>query len=410
MNLRLKLFLFVIYLGFSTHLSAQENEKTEDWGIKFGGFIKSDYWFDSRKIGSAREDLFALYPLNESFDKDGNDINAKPSFNFTAITSRLSGKIKGPDAFGAKTSGLLEADFSGMSNENINTFRLRHAFLKLKWEKQELLFGQFWHPMFVADVFPSVISLNTGVPFQPFNRSPQVRYTYSVHGMNVIMAAIAQRDYANEGPAGRSNIYMRNSLIPNLHGQIQYKTNRHTDGVAFDYKVIMPQTLTDSSISTNERVSSYSLMMYYKQNREKSEFKFKAIYGQNMSDLMLMGGYAVASIDTATGIQTYTPTKNFTIWANYIYGKKVKIGVFGGFTKNLGTKEENIGIYYARGSNIAYLYRIAPSISFVSEKVQLSTEIEYTSAAYGIANNFGVVKNVKEISNIRLLFSAFYFF
>ena len=62
------------------------------------------------------------------------DINAKSGFNILSIQSRLTGKITGPDAFGAKTSGQLEGEFFGTADSDVNGFRLRHAFVKLDWE------------------------------------------------------------------------------------------------------------------------------------------------------------------------------------------------------------------------------------------------------------------------------------
>ncbi|MCD4696911.1 MAG: hypothetical protein K8S16_11805, partial [Bacteroidales bacterium] len=142
--------------------NAQDDKK---FGIKFSGFVKSDIFYDSRQTVDIREGHFLLYPKNEYLDENGKDINAVSKFNILAIQTRLKGVITGPDAFGAKTSGLIEGAFFGNIGTDINGFRLRHAFVKLSWEKTELLVGQFWHPMFVTSCFPGTVSFNTGVPF-----------------------------------------------------------------------------------------------------------------------------------------------------------------------------------------------------------------------------------------------------
>jgi len=402
--------LLLILLVITSEILAQEKKEEKNWGIGFHGFVKTDFWFDTRQVGGARENLFALYLLNESLDIQGSDINAKPSFNFSAITSRITGIINGPDALQAKTSGVIEADFSGMSNEDINGFRLRHAYLKLNWLKSEFLFGYYWHPMFVTAVFPEIISLNTGAPFQPFIRNPQIRYTYSSGKLNIIAAVLSQRDYANEGPAGRSPVYISNAIVPNVHLQIQIINKHQIFGLAGDSKILKPELATDSNIITNEKIGTYAIMAYYKFEKEAFTAKFKTILGQNMTEHLLLGGYAVKTYDSISAIKTYTPTNHLFVWGNFLYGKKIKLGIFGGYAKNLGSSDENIGIYYSRGSNIDYLYRFAPSCSVIKRKTQLSFEIEYTTAAYGTPNEKGLVKNTKEISNIRLLFTAFYFF
>ncbi|HOD67757.1 MAG TPA: hypothetical protein PKM94_13830, partial [candidate division Zixibacteria bacterium] len=85
----------------------------QDFGIKFSGFVKSDFFHDSRQTVSLREGHFLLYPAGISRDVRGEDVNDRGSFNYLAIQTRLTGAITAPDAFGAKVSGVLEADFFG---------------------------------------------------------------------------------------------------------------------------------------------------------------------------------------------------------------------------------------------------------------------------------------------------------
>jgi len=411
----MKIFLtIVVFVGLlSGNIGAQSDttkKETPKFGINFTGFIKSDYWYDTRQVVAAREELFLLYPHTIKLDKNGDDINAEDYLNFSAITSRLTGIITGPDAFGAKTSGMIEGDFSGVSNDDINGFRLRHAFGKLKWEKSELLFGQYWHPMFVTEVFPYVISLNTGAPFQPFIRNPQLSYTRHFNKLNVQLAAITQRDNANSGPAGPSGVYMRNAIVPNIHLQIQYKSDNNVLGLAGDWKTLRPKLVTDSMLITKEQVSSYAAMAYWKYKKDKFTWRFKTIYGQNMTEHLLLGGYAVHTYDTLTGIETYTPSNHLFLWGNIQYGKKVVFGLFGGYAKNFGTTDTNIGKYYTRAADIDYMYRVAPSVTWVSNKVWICFEPEYTVAAFGKPNEKGLVQNTTEVANTRLLLTLFYFF
>ena len=147
------LIIFIVSAAF--RLVAQEEKQ---YGIKFSGFVKNDFFFDSRQTVTAREGHFMLWPSAESLDFNSDDINAKANLNFLAIQSRLSGKISGPDAFGAKTSGLIEGDFFAQANDNINLFRMRHALIKLNWENTELLTGQYWNPLFVTVCFPGTVS------------------------------------------------------------------------------------------------------------------------------------------------------------------------------------------------------------------------------------------------------------
>ncbi|MDO9137052.1 MAG: hypothetical protein Q7U21_04465, partial [Lutibacter sp.] len=103
---------------------------SQDFGIQWKGFVKADYFFDTRQTVTAREGHFLLYPENELFDKTGKDINAASSLNMLAIQTRLTGMITGPEVLGAKSSGMIEGEFFGHSDGDINGFRLRHAITK----------------------------------------------------------------------------------------------------------------------------------------------------------------------------------------------------------------------------------------------------------------------------------------
>ncbi|MDZ7633359.1 MAG: hypothetical protein U5L72_02520 [Bacteroidales bacterium] len=160
---------------------AGAQEAGQTFGIKFSGFVKTDIFYDSRQSSASnglREGHFYLYPDDILYDDDMNDLNANPSFHILNIQTRIRGDITGPDAFGAKTSGAIEAEFFGTSESDLNGFRLRHAYVKMDWQKVSLLAGQYWHPMFPAENFPGTVSFNTGVPFLPFSRNPQVRLVY----------------------------------------------------------------------------------------------------------------------------------------------------------------------------------------------------------------------------------------
>ncbi len=190
--------LALLFLALGSY--AENDLKTPVFGISFSGFVKTDILYDSRQTVSIREGHYLLYPKGEQRDQDGRDVNAASSFHMLSIQSRLLGKITGPDAFGAKTSGLIETEFFGTADGDINGFRLRHAYVKLNWRATELMVGQFWHPLFVTESYPEVVSFNTGAPFQPFNRSPQIRLTHQMGRWSLMATALAQRDFSSFGP------------------------------------------------------------------------------------------------------------------------------------------------------------------------------------------------------------------
>jgi len=405
-----KLLLAVLFVGCFINIVLAQEKKT--FGISFSGFVKSDVIYDTRQTISIREGHFLLYPAPELHDKNHKDVNAKSNFNILSIQTRLTSNLTAPNAFGAKSSGLLEGEFFGHSEGDINGFRLRHAFVKLDWTNISLLVGQTWHPMFVTEMFPGVVSFNTGVPFQPFSRNPQVRLTYTGENYKLIAGAMAQRDFQSHGPAEFSSSYLRNTGIPDIHLQFHYMNTGILLGSGVGYKSLTPRLVTVKKIKTDETVSGVTLIGFAKFILDPITIKAQGIYGDNNTDLMQLGGYAVQSTDAITGIEKYTALSNFTAWGEISTGKEIEYALFFGYTKAIGASENITGAYYGRGTDIDNVLRISPRIQFNSEKNRISAELEYTSASYGKPNNLnkGKVEDLMTVSNIRLLVAFYLYF
>jgi len=422
-----KVYLLIL-LGVATsflNLSySQDQKEGKSFGIAFSGFVKNDVFFDSRQTVSARLGHFLMYPQPIALDRDGIDINDRSNLNILAIQSRLTGKITGPDAFGARTSGVLEGAFFGHSNGDINGYRLRHAYVKLNWEKTELLAGQFWHPMFVTSTFPGTISFNTGVPFQPFSRNPQVRLTRQVGKFKLMAAILEQVDFSSPGGAET----LRNSHIPDMQLQLHYE---HKDakselitGIGAGYKILNPRLVTDSSYAANEKVKSLSLLSFIKYKTKPFTLKGEVSWGQNMFDLLMLGGYAsslnLSDAQLQRGIKGYETMDVVSFWTDlHTNNQKFQLGLFSGYTENLGAKAaiNNLDLYM-RGNDVKYIYRISPRAIWRSGKTQFALELEHTTAAYTkkdhsgkpLIDDYGRITATEEVANFRALLAVFYFF
>jgi hypothetical protein len=395
----------------------KDNEKVEEkkkmFGIKFSGFVKNDFIYDTRQVVSARDLHFMLYPKNVKLDPDGNDINAKADFNYLAIQSRLTGKITGPDAFGAKTSGVIEGAFFGQLESNINSFRLRHAYVKLNWKTTEVLAGQYWHMMFVTGCFPGTVSFNTGVPIQFFSRNPQIRITQKLGKITLAGAAATQLDFVSPGGAET----LQNALLPDLTGQFSYTTKELLVGVTAGYKQLMPRIETNTGYKTDQMVSGFTTQAFFKYVFKPITFKIQTTYAQNGFDGLQIGGYAVKSItDVDRDYRDYTTINTIGVWSDiHTNNKKYQFGLFSGLIRNLGSIDEieeiDMIARYTRGSDIEYVYRISPRAILNSGKVRLAAELEHTCAAYGdsVSDN-AVPQNSKVVRNNRILVALYYFF
>ncbi len=95
--------------------------------------------------------------------------------------------------------------------------------------------------------------------------------------------------------------------------------------------------------------------------------------------------------------------------ASYTIGKW-QPSVFAGYTLNAGSDRLATAQVYARGADIAYIYRFAPMITFTTGKFSLIGEVEYTAAAYGENTEKFKVINTKETGNYRIGLGAVYSF
>ena len=417
----MKKALFLLIVILIPTLSFSQKNDSEKIKVTINGFVKNDMFWDSRQTISAREGHFLLFPAPVKLDIDGNDINEGTNFNFLAIQSRVAVNIKGANVLNAKISAKIEGDFFGQLNSNINLFRLRHAYIKMNWTSTELLIGQYWIAMFVPECFPGTISFNTGSPFQPFGRNPQIRLTQKLGKAKFMVMANSQRDYTSRGPnpaAPSSTLtsgqFMRNSGMPEISGQFHIKpTTNLLFGIGASYKQIKPQIATTNGYKTDETIGGFSSIAFLKLTTKKMTFKLQGIYGQNMPDVLSIGGFGISdSTDILKGFVTYTNLNTFSAWADiHTNGKKIQVGLFGGYSQNLGANDDIIGPIYGLGTNIESMYRVSPRLSFKYNKLKFALEGEYTVANFGsTTNSKGVPTNLTAASNFRVLFAAYYFF
>lgn len=431
-----------------TKLSAQSTEvkpattevKQPLFGITFSGYVKTDIIFDTRQTVGLREGQFLLYPDLQMKDAEGKDINAKSNFNMLSIQTRLAGTITGPDVLKARSSAYFEGEFFGNINTAINSFRLRHAWVKLAWTHTELMVGQYWHPMFVANCSPETVSFNTGAPFVVFSRNPQVRLTQSLGNFKLQLAALSQLDFTTTGPDGASPKYLRNSTLPEMDFQVQYGIKNETKGTEFligagiDYIILTPRLSTDvvimkafdtvaggivvhhNAVTKTYKSTSTTTGICYnifsKLRLPKITLKAGGFYGSNTNAFTMLGGFVVKNIsDTIRGTESYAGIRTLAAWGEFMTnGKRWQTGIFGAFSRNLGAGETVTGPYYSRGSNIDYLYRIAPRLILNINKFRIAAEVEYTVAAYGKTNEKGLVYQSSEVGNLRGLVGVYYFF
>ena len=413
-----------------TCMSALQAQETKKENVKDNisnhfkpyGFIRNYFSVDTRENVAGTGDLFNYLPKDNLWNQteaeaaasgvQREDLNAQTTMRFLSLTTRLGLDIK--DYRWKKTSfgGKIEADFYAGLTGSTGTaqMRLRQAYMTLTWDslrmsgdalsRVNLLLGQTWHPM-AADM-PDVISLNTGAPFNPFSRTPQVKMDARLGKYFTLTAsALWQMQYTSTGPEGASANYIKYAYTPECYLGLSYHPNANVllrAGV--DLLSIAPRHTgsvlnnqgQEVKVKVSDRITTFSPFLYLQYKHKDFSLKAKTIYAQAGEHMNLNGGYGISRINQ-DGSWEYTPTRNSSSWVSLTYGKQVKGILFAGYVRNFGTKDalatnaagDIQGFYFSKNSftNMNRLWRLSPTVLFTWGKFQLGAEYEITSTQYG---------------------------
>lgn len=418
---------------------AQEKEKPS---FKFYGFVRNYACYDTRESLTSNSEQFYYMPKDIKPDANGNDLNAQDNIMLLSITTRLGLNVSGLNFLGSKTSAKIEADFAGFGTSN-TVLRIRQAYAKMDWEHSKLLVGQAWHPA-MGDMMPDVFTLETGAPFTPFSRSPQVRYDYDTKNVKLTATALYQFQYTSYGPDGASFNYARNAIVPEMYFQGIIKSGGFMMGLGVDLLTLKPRqqySVTEKSIvntpvvdangtpqcnldgeqmfvqSEKETTKTYKcndeLMMsvtptlFASYKADRWGIKGRITYAQNAAHMSMISGYAVTD-KLENGEWRYSSINSIGGWIDATYKQPLKTGFltfccFAGYTKNLGCLNEIKGNIYMRGEkNMDYMWRVAPSILYTHNAMQIGIEYNPTTVGYGKPDNKYRMSDVHAVTNHRI--------
>lgn len=406
-----KLFLLLSLSLIAFNSIAEEVESKNGFKLKIYGQVRADLFYNTRANVESVDGLFYSYPMDIKPDAEGNDLNDQDNSNFYLLYSRLGLDVNGPKLGSAKTSAKIEFDFRG-SGTTLSLIRLRHAYFNFNWGKSSVLAGQTWHPFF-GEVSPQMLNLNTGAPFQPFSRAPQVRYRFNHKGLQLTASAVWQSQFLSNGPEGKSNKYIKNSCVPEIHFGADYKTSNLIVGAGADMTSLVPRTqatVNGNTFKVDERITSVSGEIHAKYTTPMWYFAAKSTLASNLTQTSMLGGYGVCDIDPITGQQSYTPTYNSSSWVNVVWGKKWKVGVFGGYMKNLGTTKE-VSSLIGTGVDVDQIVCGSAEVTYNLPHWRFGVEYNYTTAWYGDLNKAnGKIINTHSVDNHRAVVSASFMF
>lgn len=401
------------------------------------GFIRNYFAYDSRESISGTGDLYNYQPKDESWNQseaeaaasgvERQDMNAQSTFRFLSLTTRVGLNIVGYQWRGTEFGGKIEADFyAGLNGVGSGThklsgtaqFRLRQAYMTLAWDslrmndkdyaRVDLLLGQAWHPM-AADLCDA-IALNSGAPFGPFSRTPQVKMDARLGSLFTLTGALIwQMQYNSTGPDGQSADYIAYSKTPEAYLGLSFHYQGWLVRAGADVLSICPRRTgsvtgadgTTVTVKVKDRLTTVSPFVYLQYKRGEFSFKAKSVFMEAGEHMNMNGGYGVKKVNQ-DGSWEYTPTRTSSSWVSIVYGGKVGAQetkhpqklqgiLFAGYIRNFGTKEHIIDangdgkpdLYYPRANNMNRMWRLSPTMLYTVGKFQIGCEYEITSVQYG---------------------------
>lgn len=379
--------------------------------FKFYGFIRNYFAFDSRESKSGTKDLFYYIPKDEALNAKGEDMNANPTFRFLAITSRVGLDVKDYQFGKTKVGAKIETDFYCM-NGNVAVLRLRQAYATLGWDglgkdgklSTSLKIGQAWHP--IAADQPYVIDLETGTPFNPFSRTPQVMLDHNFSkNFTLTGGFIWQMQYLSSGPNGASDNYIKYGCTPEFYAGVTFKSNNGFTGrVGMDVLSIKPRWRNSAGDKVDDRITTVSPYVYAQYSKDAFAVNAKVVYASAGEHFNMLSGYGVTDVNS-DGSWDYAPLHSTASYLSVKYGRKLQVQGMIGHMKNLGTSKslyedpanpgytstDNVYISGNGFHNLNQIIRVTPTVVYNLGKLSFGLEYDITSAQYG---KYDVAKHV----------------
>ena len=257
--------------------------------------------------------------------------------------------------------------------------------------------------MFVTNVSPRTYNFNAGSPFQPFNRSPQIRFSTKGEVFRFTAAAITERDFTStvlSTETTKSNA--AKSGLPAFHAQFQFgRDDKFVGGFGVNYKTTKAawkNVLTN--VDERKNVGAFNFLAYAKaQFTENFAWQIYGNYGENSSELLELGGVGV-TYNLNNNKYKLQNSRNLALWTEFYgnFSPSFEWGVFGGFSQDFGYNKSNgynfLNFSHAYLQNLATLPSVTnpgyttPRFGWKSGNTKLAVEFDYTATTWaGLETN-----------------------
>jgi len=414
-----KIFVIAALLC-STVVFAQEEKPAH---FKLYGFIRNYITADSRAVSAGTEDLYFYMPKDLDM-KNGVDMNDGFNWRFVSLTTRVGLDVSGYKWGTMGISGKVEADFYYLSG-SVPTLRLRQAFMKLDWDESpvSLTIGQTWHP--IATDLPHITNLESGAPFNPFSRSPQLTMDVKFgNGFTFTASVLYLNHYLPTGPSGKLKDYYKYGL-PEFYAGFGYKGPHFAAKIGVDIvnskpigfvgynkadpdKIVRGYTMDVREYKASGILTAISPFVFLQYTNGLFQLKAKSILAQGGEQFNLLSGSGLATIDDVNHKYTYTPMQDWASFISFQYGKKFQVMCMLGYMKQLGTTADladvnQLWLNTAADTKIQQAFRATPTVAWNLGKFTISLEYNLTAAQFGNSKAAGYAENA--VRNSRGLYN-----
>jgi hypothetical protein len=435
-EVRMKKFIVIaLALFLAVPAITYAGSVTSRYDVTIGGYIKFDVGYMSQGVGV---DYRAAGRASRSVNAQ-NLQDEFPATQWAGGESRLSFAIKGPDAWGAKTSAFLEGDFRGVAGTAMNYgfFTLRHAFMDFKSANTTILLGHTWQPWGLMPSF-NMLAFSENHFMKGATRVPQFRVTQQLNKEFSAQFAIAATNQEFFGTSAANYIDDTNrALMPDTSLDLKYATDKCgkigpwmlTFGLGGMYgrEKVTYQTVAnnwDSNDMTRWGVSFYGYIPIIPEKKGNKAgalgFTWNGFTGQGLGPMLPAypdttnpGGnnmpYARPADGAVGGVMGLSPEMGFAttsgVWTQltyYLTDKFSSTALWGYQTNNLSGTYSMANAGAVRNiQNFVFniMYDVNPAVRFGLEYTRITT-------AYGAVIATGEAKG--SLDAIR--FGAFYFF
>ena len=293
-----------------------------------------------------------------------------------------------------------------------------------------LIIGQTWHPM-AADM-PHITNLETGAPFNPFNRSPQVMFHWTVGKFTWTGGILYPVQYLPVGPiystnpvwnsysnqyepkttysTTKSGDFNKYGMIPEVYAGVAFKSGGFLGKAGVNFFSIMPRwqapaiTIVDEATkelafdydnksTLKARLYAISPFVFFQYTKGSFQIKAKSILAQAGEHMNLLSGYA-GSYNWQKHALEYTPMQDWSSFVSFQAGRKFQFMCMLGYMQQLGTTKSvfaylandrlnTLWLNTSADNKIQRAFRATPTLAYNLGKFTFSLEYNCTGAWFG---------------------------